>query len=345
MHIKDLFPLDGKILVCGPNWLGDSIMSMPAIQVLKRQFPGVRLTMLVKPGVAPLWRMHAGVDTVLELNKGLPGTIAAILDIRERGFDAAYVFPNSFRSAFIPFMGGIPVRTGAAGHSRGFMLTDVVQMTPENLWEQHQMWEYFRIFGIPPAAGKNETPVIKVPQAVIDEVRGSFGLGGRSGFLGLVPGAARGASKRWPVEHFAEVGRTLSSSLKCGVLLFGTPGEKELCGQICEAIGTHAVNLAGRTAIPDFVVLLGLCRLVITNDCGGMHLASASGTKVVAVFGLTDPAKTGPIGADSIVVSAEGVEQSRDIERDSKLARDVMRSIVPERVLAAASKLLGSAKG
>lgn len=340
MHIQDLFPLGGRVIVCGPNWLGDCVMSMPAIQVFKHRMPDSRITMLAKPRVAPLWRMHSCVDKVIELNEGLPGALAAAMDVRDRQPDVAFILPNSFRSALIPFLGRVRVRVGARADFRSWMITDVVDTHPEDLLHLHQMWEYFRIFGLDAEEGKDVVPLIHVPRVVVDEVRARFRLGAEERWIGLIPGAARGPSKRWPADYFAEVGRSISKSTGCGVFVFGTADEKDLGGEISVAIGDKAFDLTGRTSIPDLVVLLGLCRLVVTNDCGGMHLAAAAGARVVAVFGLTDPARTGPIGPNHVVLNAEGVQQCRDIPRDSQEARDVMRTIVPERVLNAAEKLL-----
>ncbi|MBA4388040.1 MAG: lipopolysaccharide heptosyltransferase II [Verrucomicrobia bacterium] len=340
MHITDLFPLGGKLLICGPNWLGDSVMSFPAIQVLKRKLPECRITVLVKPGVAPLWRMHSGVDKVIELNEGLPGTIASAMDIKERQPDLAFVFPNSFRSALIPFLGRVPVRVGARGHSRSWMLTKVVDTAPEDLLHRHQAWEYFKIVGLTSEDGKGEKPKVQAPKAVIDDVKASFRIDPGISWIGLIPGAAHGPSKRWPADYFAEAGGSLSSAYGCGILVFGTASEREVCERICSKIGGKALNLAGRTSIPDLVVLLGLCRTVVTNDCGGMHLAAMGGVRVVAVFGVTDPVRTGPIGDDHAIVLAEGFEHSRDVPSDSPEARDAMQSIVPERVVNAARKIL-----
>jgi heptosyltransferase II len=341
MHIQDLFPLGGRVIVCGPNWLGDGVMSMPAIQVLKHKMPECRITMLVKPGVAPLWRMHSCVDKVIELNEGLSGTMAAAMDIRERDADVAFVLPNSFRSALIPFLGRVRVRIGARADFRSWMLTELVDTAPEDLLHMHQMWEYFKIFGLSFDDGRDIVPMIHVPKAVVDEVKGSFRVGSGENWIGLIPGAARGPSKRWPADYFAEVGRSLSRRTGCGVFVFGTANERTLGDEICAVVGDKAYNLTGRTTIPELIVLLGLCKLVVTNDCGGMHLAAAAGAKVTAVFGLTDPSRTGPIGPGHVVINAEGVEQSRDVPRDSQEARDVMRTIVPERVLSVAQKMLG----
>lgn len=328
------------ILVCGPNWLGDSIMCMPALQMLKQARPDIRLTMLVRPSLAGLWRRHAAVDTIIELEKGVAGTWRTVRRLRRAGLDAAYVFPNSFRAAVLPWLALVPCRTGMRGHRPRFLLTRVVT-APGAADRRHQVWEYLAVVGL------TEAVALPAPRLAIDADEGDalcarFGLRGHGPIVGLIPGAAYGPAKRWPAESFVRAGRLLIERLGGTAAVFGTADEADLCARVATGVGPRAVDLAGQTGLDEVVALLSRCTIVIANDSGGMHLAAAVGCTVTAVFGITDPLKTGPLGERCRVVLQEGARRSRDLRRSSPEARRVLCSITPERVAAEALALIAS---
>ncbi|MFC1497221.1 lipopolysaccharide heptosyltransferase II [Verrucomicrobiota bacterium] len=332
-----------NILICGTNWLGDSVMSMPAIQMLKNYQPECRITILAKSRLASLWAMHASVDEVIEYQSNAVRTIQISKEIRRHKFDRAYIFPNSFRSALIPFLGCVPVRIGLPGHQRAWLLTDVVKPSADQD-RMHQSREYFKIMGLKNDNKDFDVPRLSVPEALMKEAGVKIEAISCKKLTGIFPGAARGPAKRWPLEYFIETGRKLVSTEKCGILVFGTEKEIDLCGKVVEGIGDKALNLSGSTSLQELAALLELCSVVITNDSGGMHLAAAVGAKVVAVFGLTDPCKTSPLGMGHKIITADNVSPSRDIERDSETARKILQSIKPEAVFEAASELLADEK-
>ncbi len=324
------------VLVVGVNWLGDSVMTMPAIQAWRRVNPRVRLAVLVKPKCRDIWSMHADVDEVLVCREGALGSIRAAGELRKRGFSKAFVLPHSFRSALAPFLAWIPSRVGMPGHGRDWMLTRVVK--PDRVQgREHQSYEYMSLFGVSDV--EPEFPALTVPRDVVDRVSARIG-GGRPVRIGLVPGAAHGPSKRWPAEYFAQAGRMLCESLNCGVLVFGSADERELCGIVARGIGREASDLSGQTALPELAAALSMCSVVITNDSGGMHLAAALGAPVVAVFGITDPVATGPLGR-CVCVLQDSALRSRDLERESEIGEASLRRISPERVYDAARELIG----
>lgn len=328
-----------KTLIYAPNWLGDDVMSMPALQLLKRRQPEGRLSVLVKKELAPLWRMHASVDEVIELQGGWSGTREGARHIEAHGFRKAVVFPNSFRSALIPYMAHVPARCGLAGDHRRWLLTDIVTL-PESQRERHQAWEYVHILGLSDPE-ELEPPALAISDAMVAQCRDRLSaVDAGGGWIGLIPGAAHGPSKQWPPEHFGDVGRRLIRAIKCRVLVFGTAAETDLCARVAGGIGGGATNMAGATSLRELAALLRLCRAVVANDSGGMHLAAAARARVVAVFGLTDPAKTGPLGAGHKVVFNENVSGSRDIKPRSADAERCLRDIDPERVAAAALEIV-----
>ena len=333
----------GGVLVYAPNWLGDAVMAMPALQAWRALHPATRLTILTKRSNADLWRMHPAVDDVVELLPGTRGTFRTGRLLRAHRFAEAYLLPNSFRSALVAWLARIPVRCGVACHARSLLLTHRARLSRAPS-DYHQSRETAPIL-----LGNSFTPETPLPApslALPAELRAAtlaaFGLDGRDGALvAVIPGAARGDSKRWP--HFAKAARRLAEGHpERRFVVLGTAAESGLCREVADAVGAAAVDVSGRTTMPQFAALLSAASVVLCNDSGGMHLASALGTPLVAVFGLTDWRRTGPLGPDSVVVRQEGVEGRRAIARRSSAAAEVLRSIPAERVGAAAEWLLAA---
>jgi heptosyltransferase-2 len=287
------------VLLCGLNWIGDNIMAMPAVQAYRRAHPDHELSVLVKRGLAPLWRMHAAPARVLAYDDTNAGTFRAGFALRRERFDRCFVMPHSFRSAWIPFLAGIRERTGLPGGFRDALLTRVVP--PDR--GGHQQLEYFAVLGLDTHAP--EPPRLEPPPESVLRARD------------LLRAEKIGAS----------------------LVLFGAPGEADLCESVARDAGGKALNLAGQTSLPDWAALLQACDLVICNDSGGMHLAAAVGTRVVAIYGLTDPAATGPLSARARVIQDEG-PRARDIPRSSAEAEKRLAAISEDRVRDAACELL-----
>lgn len=336
-----------EILIVGLNWLGDSITAMPAIQAYKKALPGKRLVMLVKPQLAGLWPLHPAIAETLTCAGSVPEMLRTAALIRARRFEAAFILPQSFRSALIPFLGRVPRRTGLKGHCRRWLLTDPVS-PPQGPDKIHQEHEYGAIFG--QAVPAEEEPRLSLDPVLVEKARATLGAG-REIRIGLIPGAARGAAKRWPEEYFSALGKILLQKLPCQILVFGSAADTELGARVCADIGSagrnhagnainHAksvVNLAGRTPLPEFAAFLSLCSVVAGNDSGGAHLAAAAGAAVVVIFGLTDPAKTKPLGR-KVAVLQESSLRSRDVPRQSARAEASLKKISPE---LAAEKVIG----
>ncbi len=320
-----------QILIVSTNWIGDAIMSMPAVQLLRQTRPAAEITVLTKPGLKALWQMHPAAGRIRTLEEIIP----TIVKLRQTHFDRAYIFPNSFRSAFVPFMAGVPRRIGARGEWRRLMLTETVRLP-----EGHQQFEYMKILGL---QGEPPVPQISVPVESLQslEVRlASFPTFRRAErqIVTLLPGAARGPSKRWPAEYFARLSKKLHAELGAQILLGGGPDDAAVCAEIATAAGSDVISLAGRTTISEWAALLKISDCVVSNDSGGMHLAAAVGTPVAAIFGLTDPGKTGPLGR-SVVLQKSAV-QSRDVTRDSDAARRALAAVTPDEVFTAVTALL-----
>ncbi len=324
---------DGPLLVVGVNWIGDAIMSMPALQAWRRAHPAARLVLLTKRALAPLWALHRAPDEVLTYDNPLPAIRAAAREIARRACARAVVLPNSFRSALPPFLARVPERVGRAGHWRRLLLTRALPAPAPG----HQALEAFELFDLPRPAGAIEAPQIEVPPDAADAARRRLAALPRP-ILGVMPGAARGPAKRWPAAHFSAVAKRWAAGTGGGVLAMGGAGDRAAAEEALVDV-PRALNCAGETSLVEWAALLQACDAVVCNDSGGMHLAAAIGRPVVAVFGATDPAVTGPIGPRARVVADAGA-RSRAIARNDAEAEKRLAAILPERVYAALFELM-----
>lgn len=331
-----------SILIHSPNWLGDVIMCFPAFRAWRTANPDARVYILAKKSVAGLWSYVRDIDGVISFSKEKAAMRAASQAIRAAGCKEAILLPHSFRSAWIVWRGGVSEIRGTTGQFRSFMITDPVSI--EDLENEHQAFEYRRIMGL------DDTVELPAPSAAVDLSRfpsvPEFASAPAKPLI-ILPGAARGNSKRWPAEYFASAALTLMERhAELPVIVCGTPDEANACSDVATAIAAkypeRVVNACGKTKLPELAALIAKASAVCCNDSGGMHLSTAIGTPVVAVFGITDPSKTGPLGV-SRVVAAKGYKVSRAIPRESPTATEALASVKPEAVISALEDFLAHA--
>jgi heptosyltransferase-2 len=329
---ESVLPEAGRAILISPSWIGDALLAFPAVQALRRERPGWSVTVLAKPRVAPLWLLSRSVSQVLLQEPGLHGTRSAARRLKEEAFHTAWILPNSWRSAWIPWLASVPIRIGFAGHFRRGLLTDV-RPRPVGAAPVHQSVEAARILGVD--SGEPLGPAeVTIPEPILERIGRELSSFSTPRII-LIPGAARGPSKRWPADRFAEAGRRLAAAWGGSVHVCGGAGELGLCEEVARAAG--GCCWAGRTSLLEWAALLRLSQFVLCNDSGGMHLAAALGTPGIAVFGRTDPAVTGPLGGRIRVLRPEGNSPaSRSIRRDDRLARHALESIPLDRVVSEA---------
>jgi heptosyltransferase-2 len=302
-------PTLGKILVRAVNWVGDAVMSTPAIGSIRERFPRAEICVLASPLVARLFSPHEWVDRVIVFDRngkhrGVPGRIRLAAELRKEKFDAAIILPNSFDSALVPWLAGIPVRAGKNSDGRGLLLTH--RYSPDEAASAcHEVEYYIKLvqsFGI---AGSVTTPRLSL-SAEEERMAGSLlekgGIQSGTFVIGINPGATYGSAKRWYPERFAEVARRLAAEWQARIVVFGGPGEKEISAEIERDLGGECLNLAGKTDLRELMALIRRCDFFITNDSGPMHIAAAFGVPLVAVFGSTDHATTSPYSAKAVIV-------------------------------------------
>lgn len=346
-------PAGRNVLVCGPNWLGDTIMAMPAVEALKTHTRPASITVLVKPKLTAVWQMHAAADAVLEVPAGTLATLETANALRNQAYDVAYVLPRSFRSALFPFLARIPHRVGLPGYWRDWMLTEVVRPSAQTR-NMHQAHEYAAVMESAEQVDDLPPPDLVISSAMRHNAGELLDSLLRTSeprpahcapsWIAVLPGATYGPAKRWPPDSFAAAARKLAEATDCRFAVLGTPRETALCKEVAGMIGQHAFNLAGMTKLPELPALLSLCALVLCNDSGGMHLASAVGTPLVAVFGITDPSKTGPLWGPHKILQDSHL-QDRNLARHSTQAAEALAAIDPDMVVRAALGLLRERAG
>lgn len=324
---------DRRVLVVSPGWIGDAIMALPALQLFRREHPGTEITVLAKPGLLPFWELHAAPQQRLALQ----GTWATTLALLRGGFSAAYLLPNSIRSALLPWLAAVPERIGLAGKWRRALLTQIVVASQEEAC-QHQAWEYAAVLA--PGTRTLPPPQLTIPQTA-HEVAARKLDSLRRPLIGVMPGAARGPSKRWPAERFAAAAKLVCAKLGGSVIIMGGSGDGDACAAVADGVGSPALNLAGATTLPEWAALLAQCAVVLCNDSGGMHLAAAVGVPVVAVFGITDPTRTGPLGERCRVIQRSTV-RDRAVPRESAEAVAALAAVTVHDVVTAALELAGN---
>ena len=205
------------------------------------------------------------------------------------------------------------------------------------------MFEYFDLLGLDAPAKPNIASLV-IPDGVAAACRqrmaGHLPDIKNGPVIGMLPGAAHGPSKCWPVGNFLKVARDLIERHACSVILLGSKHEVGTCAEITAGASGPIADFSGKTSLQELAAMLSYCDVVITNDSGGMHLSAAVGTPVVAIFGITDPRITGPLGHGHRILSAATASRSRDLAPDSHEARNALRSILPEVVLAAVKEVL-----
>lgn len=312
-----------RLLVVAPNWIGDALMAQPLLARLRAKSPQVRIDVLAPAWVAPVFRRMPEVAGVIET-----AFEHGRLRLRERwrlartlkalGYDQSIVLPNSFKSALVPFLADIPVRSGYVGESRYGLLNLLYRKRPGR---EPMAMHYARLSERPgsPVPEPLPDPRLAADAATVEATQRRFGLEGA--YAALCPGAEYGPAKRWP--YFAE----LSHRLEMPVVALGGPKDRE------HAAGISGRNLAGETTLDEAIDLIAGAAVVVSNDSGLMHVAAALGRPQVALFGSSSPRHTPPLSASARVLWLE-LECSPCYARECPLGHfRCMRELTVERVL------------
>lgn len=306
-----------KILVRSTNWIGDAIMSTPAVRTIREHFPESEITLLVHPWVGDVFRYSPRVDRLMLYEKkgrhrGLKGLVLLAGELRRERFDCAILLQNAFEAGLLTLMAGIPVRGGYTTDGRSLLLTHGVRKISE-FDKKHEVHYYQQILhGLGFHLAPNELELF-VPGDQIDLAKQSIAQwtrwtgkqGTRSPVIGFNPGAAFGPAKRWPAEKFADLAETLIRQLDACCIVFGSAADQETAAAIKQQVGpagTRIIDLTGQTTLIEAMALINECDVFVTNDSGLMHVAAALHTPLVAIFGSTDHLATGPFSENAVVI-------------------------------------------
>jgi len=299
-----------RILIRATNWVGDAVMTLPALEAVRENFPSSFVSVLAKPWVAPIFDHHPAVDSILIFQKG-EGALAnfgemirGIRRIRTNQFDLAILFQNAFEAALLTYLGGVGLRIGYRTDGRGFLLTHGITRSKEVL-KVHQTEYYLSILRGMGWQARSKIPTLHVSgedEETADKILGSAGIQAGDIVLGLGPGAIFGGAKRWPADRFAEIGEKAAQQWGARILIFGSRKERTICERVSRLTGGQALDLSGRTSLGQAMGLISRCSFFVTNDSGLMHIAAALKVPTVAIFGPTDPVATGPQGPKTKIV-------------------------------------------
>jgi heptosyltransferase-2 len=341
-----------RILVRGPNWLGDAVMCEPALRGLRRLFPDAQIALLVKPAVADLFAGHPALTRVLTYDTkgrhaGLSGKWALAGQLRRQGFDLAVLFQNAFEAAFLTFLAGVPRRYGYATDGRSLLLSDPVA-APDRRTLVHQVryyWDLLKPLGLTGDPSAPELVVFPEEEQAMARRFAQGGLTASDIVVGINPGSTYGGAKRWLPERFAEVTERLCCTIResreqqVSVVIFGAKGEERLGQEIAARLSSRSLVLSGATTIRELMAAVKRCAVLLTNDTGPMHIASAFQVPVVAIFGPTDWRTTSPFGSAHAIVR-QPVDCAPCLLRECPIDHRCMTRVSVDQVYEAAVKQL-----
>ncbi len=306
MNLLDIQP--ESILVRSTNWVGDAVMLTPSLEAIRRRFPQSRISILTKPWVRDIFRHNPHIDAIIDyqdpgIHKGILGRIRLAGELKQKNFDLSIIFPHSFESALIAFLARIPTRVGYNTEGRSILLSHPIRL-PRNYRKVHQSQRYMEmlsVFGINERVDIYKIYLEAHEERWAEEFLQHLNMSGKK--IGIAPGAAYGPAKCWPHEYVEKLCLRIYRENLGNVLVFGGKDEKRVGEQLERRCG--AINLAGKFSLRETISLIHSIDLLICNDSGLMHVGSAVGTYVLAIFGSTSSVATGPLGRHVTVLEHE----------------------------------------
>jgi|CXWL01.1.fsa_nt_gi heptosyltransferase-2 len=337
-----------KILVRGTNWIGDAVMSVPALRELRRIFPEARITLHTRSWADGLFRDVDFIDELVTFDKH-KWKVKDVYDntqfLKEDGYDLAVLFPNSFESALTSFLTRIPRRIGYNKDIRGLLLTDPIAV-PEWKNRRHEVYYYLnlvsavekKVLGRETVGSMEPRISLDISESRKESARSMLAAKGVDFLRHTVAfgvGSTNSVAKRWPTDYFAKLNDLLQLELNANVILVGSKEDSAVAQEVLAASTQKPIDITGKTDIGEAAAVLSVVNLLISNDMGLAHIAPAVGTETLAIFGPTNPETTRPFSPLSEVIR-KAVECSPCMLRDCPIDHRCMTWITVEEVFEAA---------
>lgn len=303
-----------KILVRSTNWVGDAVMTTPALRTIRQNYPQAEITLLALPWVADVFSASPHVDKIFLYDRnvkhaGIKGKFILARELRKKNFDAAILLQNAFEAAFISLLARIPVRAGYTTDGRGLLLTHGVRKQ-DDIKLRHQVHYYQEMLeGLGLRIGPDELELYIADDDAFWAANhlSQFTAGKKVSLVGVNPGAAYGPAKCWPAEKYASLTKQLCKNEDVIVTVFGTKDDRVAASLIQDAMDSQdrVIDLTGKTTLGQALAMINLCNVFVTNDSGLMHVSAALKIPTVAIFGSTDHIATGPYSDNASIVRTE----------------------------------------
>jgi heptosyltransferase II len=341
-----------KILVRGTNWIGDAVMSVPALRELRRIFPDAHITLHTADWADGLFGDAQFLDELVTFKRS-KWRIKDVYDnwqfLQDDSFDLAILFPNSFESALTAFLTRIPRRFGYNKDLRELLLTDPIAV-PEWKDRRHEVFYYLNLIAeVEKRVLGRETVSEALPDVSLDitgerqtsakQILNGAGINGDKKIVALGVGSTNSRAKRWPAESYAALNDMLQTRSGANVVLIGSKDESSVASHVISLSDHKPIDLTGQTNLSEAVATLGSVDLLISNDMGLAHVADAVGTPTLIIFGPTDPTTTRPYSSNAEVIRKK-VECAPCMLRDCPIDHRCMTRITVEEVWAAAKRRL-----
>ncbi len=335
-----------NILIIKLRYIGDVLLATPTVHAIKAARPDVRVTMMVNRGTEEILSGNPDLDEIMVLDKGsLAAQSRLIAGLRARQFDTVIDLTDGDRSAFLTWISGAPVRIGFNDEHRwrGRYYTEVVQPVPGVRHRIDRDLETLKPLSI--QAGSKDPQLWLAPEEAdsADQLLDQLDVQRSQPIVILQPGA-RYWFKAWPPERFAELADRLTPQYGCQVLIGGSDQDIDLAQQIQQMAKSKPIIMTGRTTIKQFAAITKKSALFVGSDSGAMHIASAVGTPVVALFGPSNPREWGPRGGPLEVLYKELDCRSCFHPTCTKGEENCMRLIAVEEVMSAVGRLMKNAR-
>ncbi len=333
--------LSGRILIRFPNWIGDAVMASPVIEILHSKLHKAELFIAAPEHVCELFLYHTPPVKLLPIPpvKGLEKLWKSVSTIKRYRFNGAILLQNAFSASLVTFFAGVPFRAGLGTDGRKILLS--LSINPARVRDMHQMEAFCFVAAYLTGCVDDfskVSPKLFVKQEEIERVREMFSIKGK--YVIFHPGAAYGTAKRWLPDSFIDLARRIQKEYGFTVVIAGSKSEETLCSYIYRHLrDCKVINICGSTNIREMMGLQAGSDLIVTNDSGPMHTAAALGIKTVAIFGPTNPYRTGPRNRNCKIVYKK-VECSPCDVRHCPQDHKCMKAVSCEDVFTAVSQLL-----